>query len=61
MLAHIPAVLSATQVAQFRAALDAADWVDGRETVGAQGSLVKRNLQLADASPLAGTSRFYRC
>lgn len=52
MLAHIPAVLSATQVAQFRAALDAADWVDGRETVGAQGSLVKRNLQLPDASPL---------
>jgi len=34
------------------AALAAADWADGRETVGAQGARVKRNQQLADASPL---------
>jgi len=52
MLLHVPGVLSAAQVAEFRDALDGADWVDGRETVGAQGAQVKRNQQLADASPL---------
>jgi PKHD-type hydroxylase len=36
----------------MRQALDAADWTDGRETVGAQGAKVKRNQQLPDASPL---------
>jgi PKHD-type hydroxylase len=52
MLLHIPAVLDAAQVAQMRAELDRADWTDGKETVGAQGARVKRNLQLPDASPL---------
>jgi len=52
MLLHIPDVLTPDQVAQCRQALDAADWTDGRETVGAQGAQVKRNLQLPDASPL---------
>ncbi|KAB7776375.1 Fe2+-dependent dioxygenase [Xanthomonas sacchari] len=52
MLLHIPDILTATEVARFREALETADWVDGRETVGAQGAQVKRNLQLADASPL---------
>ncbi|WP_420009404.1 Fe2+-dependent dioxygenase [Xanthomonas sacchari] len=52
MLLHIPDILSADEVARFRQALASADWVDGRETVGAQGAQVKRNLQLADASPL---------
>jgi PKHD-type hydroxylase len=52
MLVHVPAVLSADQVARIRAALDGTEWTDGRETVGAQGALVKRNLQLPDASPL---------
>jgi len=52
MLVHIPNVLSAERVAAFRDALDRADWTDGRETVGAQGARVKRNLQLPDASPL---------
>ena len=52
MLLHIPDILSAEQVTQMRAALDAADWTDGRETVGAQGARVKRNQQLPDASPL---------
>jgi PKHD-type hydroxylase len=36
----------------MRAALDAAEWTDGRQTVGPQGAKVKRNLQLPDASPL---------
>lgn len=52
MLLHIPDVLDPAQVSQIRAALDAADWTDGRETVGAQGAKVKRNRQLPDASPL---------
>jgi PKHD-type hydroxylase len=52
MLLHIPDVLSHEQVAQMRAALEAADWTDGRETVGVQGARVKRNQQLPDASPL---------
>ena len=52
MLLHIPEVLSREQVANIRHALDGADWTDGRETVGAQGARVKRNLQLPDASPL---------
>jgi PKHD-type hydroxylase len=52
MLLHIPAVLSHAQVTQMRSVLDAADWTDGRETVGAQGAQVKRNQQLPDASPL---------
>lgn len=52
MLLHIPDVLSCEQVTQMRAMLDAADWTDGRETVGAQGAQVKRNQQLPDASPL---------
>ncbi|MEO9078637.1 MAG: Fe2+-dependent dioxygenase [Rhodanobacter sp.] len=52
MLLHIPEVLDAEQVTQMRAALEAADWTDGRETVGAQGAQVKRNQQLPDGSPL---------
>lgn len=52
MLLHIPEILRAEEVAHFRRALDAADWTDGRETVGAQGAQVKRNEQLPDGSPL---------
>jgi len=52
MLLHIPDILDREQVLQLRAALDAADWTDGRETVGAQGAQVKHNRQLPDASPL---------
>ena len=52
MLLHIPGILDTTQVARMRRRLEAAQWTDGRETVGAQGAQVKRNLQLPDASPL---------
>jgi PKHD-type hydroxylase len=52
MLLHIPDVLTADQVTHIRQRLDAADWTDGRETVGTQGAKVKRNLQLPDTSPL---------
>lgn len=41
MMYHIPGVLSAQDVARFREQLDAADWVDGRATTGAQGAQVK--------------------
>jgi PKHD-type hydroxylase len=52
MMLHIPAVLSREQVAEFRRRLDAADWVDGRATVGAQGARVKQNRQLPEHSAL---------
>src|SRR5690606_22270305 len=51
MLLHVPEILGKHEVADFRNRLDAASWVDGRETVGAQGARVKRNRQLPDASP----------
>jgi PKHD-type hydroxylase len=53
MMLHVPEVLSHAQVATLRTALDAADWTDGRETVGPQGAQVKRNRQLPERSPLA--------
>ncbi|MEJ1962535.1 MAG: Fe2+-dependent dioxygenase [Gammaproteobacteria bacterium] len=52
MLLHIPEVLKREEVVELRAALDRADWADGRETVGALGASVKRNEQLPDVSPL---------
>jgi PKHD-type hydroxylase len=52
MLLHIPGILTTDEVARFRQALDGAEWIDGKATVGAQGAQVKRNQQLADASPL---------
>jgi PKHD-type hydroxylase len=52
MLLHIPQVLDQAQVAAMRTRLDAAEWVDGRQTVGAQGAQVKRNRQLAEDAPL---------
>jgi PKHD-type hydroxylase len=52
MLLHIPGVLDPLQVERMRQRLQQAQWADGRETVGAQGAQVKRNLQLPDAAPL---------
>lgn len=52
MLVHVPDVLDASQVVAMRAKLEAADWTDGRETVGPQGARVKRNRQLPEHSPL---------
>jgi PKHD-type hydroxylase len=46
MLAHIEGVLSREQVAQCRARLASAAWVDGRVTAGQQSAQVKHNLQL---------------
>lgn len=52
MLLHIPNVLTPEQVAGFRARLDAAQWTDGRETVGHLGAQAKRNEQLPEDAPL---------
>jgi PKHD-type hydroxylase len=52
MMLHIPEVLSRDQVAHMRRALDAADWTDGRATVGVQGAQVKQNRQLPETSLL---------
>ena len=51
MMLHVPQVLNAAQVAECRRLLDAADWADGKSTVGEQGALVKRNRQLSELSP----------
>lgn len=49
---HVPGVLSGEEVRSIREALDSAEWVDGRATVGEQGARVKRNRQLAESSPV---------
>jgi PKHD-type hydroxylase len=53
MIAHIETLLTTDQVAQFRARLGAAEWVDGRVTAGSQAALAKRNLQVAAEAPVA--------
>jgi PKHD-type hydroxylase len=52
MMIHVPKVLTIEQVAECRRLLDAAEWTDGKATVGEQGALVKRNRQLAELSPI---------
>lgn len=52
MMIHVPNVLSLGQVADCRRLLEAADWTDGKATVGEQGALVKRNRQLPELSPV---------
>jgi len=46
MLICVPDVLSKAEVANFRAAMDAVAWEDGRSTAGAQSVMVKKNEQL---------------
>ena len=53
MLICVPDVLSKTDVAKFRAAMDAAMWEDGRSTAGSQSALVKKNDQLPPNGALA--------
>jgi PKHD-type hydroxylase len=53
MLICVPDVLNKAEVAAFRAAMDAADWEDGRSTAGAQSALVKNNEQLPPDSDIA--------
>lgn len=53
MMVHVPEVLNPAQVRQLRAALDAAEWIDGRDSAGPQGARVKNNRQLSEQSPVA--------
>jgi PKHD-type hydroxylase len=53
MLLTIPNLLSKAQVAQYRAALDQAEWVDGNVTSGPQSALAKNNRQIPEGSPVA--------
>lgn len=53
MLLALPHVLSATQVAEARRILEAAEWTDGRSTAGHQGARVKDNLQIPPNHPAA--------
>ncbi|WP_395397940.1 Fe2+-dependent dioxygenase [Novosphingobium sp. BL-8A] len=53
MLLEIPDVLTPDEVRSMRDALDAADWLDGKVTAGAQSAKAKRNQQLAETHPLA--------
>lgn len=51
MIVHIPGVLDREQLAQCRAAMQSAAWVDGRVTAGHQSVQVKENLQLPEGCP----------
>jgi len=53
MLICVPNVLSKAEVADFRAAMDAADWENGRSIAGAQSAMVKKNEQLPPNGNLA--------
>jgi PKHD-type hydroxylase len=53
MLLHVPEVLSKAEVGRVRALIDAAEWVDGNVTSGAQSALAKKNSQLPEAGAAA--------
>jgi len=53
MLIHLQQVLDAEALAEARALLTHAVWVEGRGTAGPQAAAVKRNQQLAVDSPAA--------
>ena len=53
MLLSISDVLGADQVRQCRAALDGAEWVDGRVTAGFQSARAKDNVQIPEGHPVA--------
>jgi PKHD-type hydroxylase len=53
MLVCVPDILSKAEVAEFRAAMDAAAWEDGRATAGVQSAMVKKNEQLSPNSEIA--------
>jgi len=57
MLLPIPDVLTRAQVAQARAILDQAEWVDGRVTAGHQSARTKDNLQLLKDHPAASSAK----
>jgi PKHD-type hydroxylase len=53
MVLIVPRLLSASQVAEFRQALAAAEWVDGKATAGYLSSRTKNNMQVPEGHPVA--------
>ena len=53
MLVTVPQLLSGSQVAEFQAALGAAQWIDGKATAGYLSSRSKNNEQIPEDEPLA--------
>ena len=53
MLIAVPDLLSPSEVADIRAIIDAAEWVDGNATSGHQSALAKQNEQLPEDSEAA--------
>lgn len=53
MLIAIPEVLSKAEVAEARQLIEAASWIDGRDTAGRQSAIAKRNRQLGHDDPAA--------
>ena len=51
MIVAIPNVLTPEQVAHARSVLEAAAWVDGKVTAGAQSAQAKNNLQVTARLP----------
>jgi PKHD-type hydroxylase len=49
----IPGVLTRDEAAAMRAAIEAAPWIDGNATSGAQSALAKHNRQLPEDAPVA--------
>ena len=53
MLLQIPDLIGPHQVAECRAALATAEWVDGRVTAGVQSARSKENVQVPEGHPVA--------
>ncbi len=53
MLLRIPELLTRADAAQLRERLEAAPWIDGKATAGAQSARAKHNLQIPEDAPLA--------
>lgn len=53
MLIAVPDLLSPADLAEIRAIIDAADWIDGNATSGHQAALAKNNEQLPEDSEAA--------
>jgi PKHD-type hydroxylase len=53
MVVTLPGLLSATQVAEFRHALENADWIDGKATAGYLSSRTKNNQQVPETHPVS--------
>jgi PKHD-type hydroxylase len=53
MLIVIPEIFPKAQVRELRAALDGAEWVDGRVTAGHQSAQTKQNSQIPEGHPVA--------